>query len=240
MINRAFLNYTLFYSEPDENENKLDENDFLSFDIIQLLRSGKSSNLGKCFKNIEKHQAEYHAEFKCIDCNKLYNIKVNKTNLFNLIRNPNICRCLSCDSLNKEKLQREHENEKIKYNLQKEENTANYIKLYLNPLNSFKKETPIKERINCIMNSYLLDDVIADYVNSMTYDDFLRTPYWNGVSYYMKKKANFCCSLCKSNKNLNTHHKDYSQHGYEHLTDIAKNTLIVLCQECHEKFHDII
>nr|DAW76172.1 MAG TPA: Protein of unknown function (DUF968) [Bacteriophage sp.] len=34
------------------------------------------------------------------------------------------------------------------------------------------------------------------------------------------------------------HHKTYENHGREFNRDIADSDLIVLCRECHEKFHD--
>jgi len=69
----------------------------------------------------------------------------------------------------------------------------------------------------------------------MEYSDFLKTPYWKGVSEKKKSQAEFKCQLCSSNANLATHHRTYETHGYEinYLKD-----LIVLCKECHSKFHE--
>lgn len=68
---------------------------------------------------------------------------------------------------------------------------------------------------------------------------FLRTPYWNAISLYAKSKANFSCQLCNSKENLRTHHRTYERHGYEHRDEVIKQDLIVLCDDCHSKFHDI-
>ena len=53
----------------------------------------------------------------------------------------------------------------------------------------------------------------------------------------VKYKANYKCQLCNNNSLLNTHHKNYNRHGLEHV--YWKEDLICLCQNCHEKFHDI-
>lgn len=66
---------------------------------------------------------------------------------------------------------------------------------------------------------------------------FLSTPYWTAIAAKKKIKAHYCCELCNSQKLLNVHHKTYEHHGYE-LDNM--NDLIVLCSDCHKKFHNII
>lgn len=70
---------------------------------------------------------------------------------------------------------------------------------------------------------------------SLPYKDFLRTRYWNIVRSVKKEQAEFKCMICNSSVNLNVHHKTYVNHGNEifHLDD-----LVVLCADCHAKFHD--
>ena len=72
----------------------------------------------------------------------------------------------------------------------------------------------------------------------MDYHDFLKTPCWHGVRSYKLRNAKYCCELCGKKGVLNVHHKTYENHGREFDRDIADSDLIVLCRECHEKFHD--
>ena len=75
-------------------------------------------------------------------------------------------------------------------------------------------------------------------IKSMKYRDFLRTPCWDGVRSYKLKKSNYCCELCGGKGVLNVHHKSYENHGKEFDMEIADRDLIVLCKDCHAKFHD--
>ena len=74
-----------------------------------------------------------------------------------------------------------------------------------------------------------------DYLNSLSYVDFLKTNYWVNIRKKILKKYGYKCALCDNVNELNVHHRTYKNHGreHEHLED-----LIVLCKECHAKFHD--
>lgn len=77
--------------------------------------------------------------------------------------------------------------------------------------------------------------IIKERVINMPYKDFLNTLYWDLVRTIKKENVNYKCELCNCNHNLAVHHKTYENHGdeYHHLED-----LIVLCSDCHAKFHD--
>ena len=77
-------------------------------------------------------------------------------------------------------------------------------------------------------------DKSEDFVN-MPYQEYLKTDHWIRVSTIAKEAANNKCQLCNSNGHLHTHHRAYKNLGHEKLNDV-----IVLCQACHEKFHNII
>ena len=67
------------------------------------------------------------------------------------------------------------------------------------------------------------------------YDEYLHTQGWLKKSYAAKVRAGWKCGLDNKPGNeatLNTHHKTYENIGHEKDDD-----LIVLCQECHGKFH---
>lgn len=71
------------------------------------------------------------------------------------------------------------------------------------------------------------------FVAKFTYKEYLASPEWQ-----KKRKAKLAasgnkCQLCASSKDLNVHHNTYTRVRKELPED-----LVVLCRECHEKFHD--
>lgn len=78
-------------------------------------------------------------------------------------------------------------------------------------------------------------DELENYLKGYEYKDFLNTYYWDAVRQYKLYLANYKCQLCNSKGKLNVHHTTYEHHGTEHL---HLEDLIVLCEECHAKFHD--
>lgn len=115
-----------------------------------------------------------------------------------------------------------------------------YIDKYLNPNRKFGSDVTDDEQINLIMDIKFENDTdIAQKINTMSYKDFLKTPYWKAISLYKKKNAKCKCELCQSTIHLQTHHKTYDNHGYEHNKDIADKDLIVLCGKCHRKMHNL-
>jgi len=75
-------------------------------------------------------------------------------------------------------------------------------------------------------------DTNVDYVN-MPYKEYLKTDHWQRVSILAKENADNKCQLCNGEGVLHTHHRTYENLGHEKYND-----LIVLCQKCHEKFHN--
>lgn len=73
-------------------------------------------------------------------------------------------------------------------------------------------------------------------LRSMPYQDYLQTPEWQDTRKRALKRANFSCQLCNSNnQQLDVHHRTYENLGEEDNRD-----LIVLCRDCHSKFHNKI
>lgn len=69
---------------------------------------------------------------------------------------------------------------------------------------------------------------------SMPYGDYLQTEEWKAKRKAALKRAWYRCELCNASKTeLHVHHKTYENRGNEPLSD-----LIVLCRDCHAKFHD--
>ena len=73
----------------------------------------------------------------------------------------------------------------------------------------------------------------ATYIQSMDYNDFLKTNYWNSIAIHMKNN-NRRCYECGSKDDLVVHHMTYLNHGYEHL---FLDDLVVLCSFCHNEIH---
>lgn len=91
-----------------------------------------------------------------------------------------------------------------------------------------------------VCGRFYFDNKIQEKIQSMSYEDFLTTPYWAGI----RKMAyaihgTKCCSCGVEKTKLNVHHKTYDRHGLEHHSEVVKEDLIVLCRECHEKLHNI-
>ena len=70
---------------------------------------------------------------------------------------------------------------------------------------------------------------------TLTYKEYLQTNHWKQIRKKALKFAKYRCQLCNSNNQLHTHHRSYVNLGCEKPKDV-----IVLCSECHGKFHDIL
>lgn len=107
------------------------------------------------------------------------------------------------------------------------------------------RENPVKFYNIEHLKDFVMEDssiydhnYIRDEINKLSYSDFLKTEYWKGIRHYKLYNANYKCALCNSKEKLNVHHKTYEHHGLEHIKKYADEDLIVLCNDCHEKFHD--
>lgn len=65
------------------------------------------------------------------------------------------------------------------------------------------------------------------------YKEYLNSEHWKKIRVKALERAGNRCQLCSSKNNLNVHHNTYVNRGHEDLKD-----LVVLCKECHAKFHD--
>ena len=69
------------------------------------------------------------------------------------------------------------------------------------------------------------------------YPNYLNSDDWSKKAEIAKGRAGWRCQLCNKSKDvttLHTHHRTYER-IYHELPD----DLIVLCEDCHAKFHDI-
>lgn len=88
--------------------------------------------------------------------------------------------------------------------------------------------------IGNILQQNELPKPIREYVPQvLSYAEYLRSPAWKSKRDEAIEHADRRCQLCNSDERLNVHHRTYERLGSELPTD-----LIVLCKDCHAKFHD--
>lgn len=78
-----------------------------------------------------------------------------------------------------------------------------------------------------------IDESLVASLRSMPYRDYLQTSHWQGLRELALVHAQRRCQLCNSPWDLQVHHRTYESRGKEPLSD-----LIVLCADCHGRFHD--
>lgn len=72
-----------------------------------------------------------------------------------------------------------------------------------------------------------------DTLKSMPYSKYLLTKHWLKTKGEALKRAKYKCQICSSKEELNVHHNTYENRGHEEDSD-----LVVLCHDCHARFHD--
>jgi hypothetical protein len=86
-----------------------------------------------------------------------------------------------------------------------------------------------------VMFTVMLNAKLKDHAQSMDYHTYIASQEWASKSDAAKIRANNRCQLCSASGlvvDLHTHHNTYERLGNERDTD-----LVVLCAECHERFH---
>ena len=90
-----------------------------------------------------------------------------------------------------------------------------------------KKIEKLKQRTR--MANY---DVRYEELRTMPYHEYLQTYEWKTTAKSAYRRAGYKCQLCGAkNVRLNAHHNTYENRGNERSEDI-----MVLCEECHEKY----
>jgi 5-methylcytosine-specific restriction endonuclease McrA len=70
-------------------------------------------------------------------------------------------------------------------------------------------------------------------IEYLTYEEYLQTDHWRQVRAAALWLADYRCSLCGSNENLEVHHNNYDCLYHERPVD-----LFVLCDRCHRLFSE--
>lgn len=95
------------------------------------------------------------------------------------------------------------------------------------------KKIPSKNTLDIITSNVEKTEIEINILKFMMYKDYLQTHHWKETRENALIKSNYKCALCNSIVQLNVHHKTYENRGNEKPED-----LIVLCRNCHAKFHD--
>lgn len=66
------------------------------------------------------------------------------------------------------------------------------------------------------------------------YYAYLRSPWWRAIRLASLIRAGRKCALCGEKHRLEVHHNTYVRLGREKLSD-----LVVLCRQCHRRYHGI-
>ena len=83
-----------------------------------------------------------------------------------------------------------------------------------------------------ILNS-LTEKARKRVLRAMPYQDYLQTDHWKTTRRAAIKAAHKRCQVCNAgDRRLEVHHRTYDRRGME-----APEDLIVLCDECHDLFH---
>lgn len=69
----------------------------------------------------------------------------------------------------------------------------------------------------------------------MTYQDFLKTPFWKKLTAKKKRLVGGKCEVCGIRRGLQSHHVRYPKNWFD--TDLSD--LKVLCDGCHKSAHGI-
>lgn len=216
-----------------ETDNLISTDDFITQEIVLLLRQGKKSRIDKCFKPIpNKHPLpKFTVEVFCKHCGSHEIELMSKAALLNYICNVENTYC--CDACRKKDEEEIKKQQAIVIEERAKEQatvTQQFIEKFLKSV----EETRISiGSIRAAWNG--VDwDIISKHIRKMQYSDFLNTAYWKNISFEVKSRAGFKCQLCGKGGSLNVHHRDYSIHGDE-LHNISD--LTCLCADCHAKIH---
>ena len=210
--------------------------------LKEMMKKYNKTKVKSCFESCKTDGQLFTIEYLCSICNEKQIKQVSKRMLFEILEDKCPLYCDKCDKeLEKSKKELE-EKEKERWEEYNKQIINDYYNGWLNcnyELNDEAKNRlyNVKNEVINILQLINKKD-LKNYVdNQMTYKEYLSTPYWKLVSMLAKKKAGYKCQLCGSDYNLNVHHRTYEHKGTEILN---MNDLIVLCQECHSKFHGVV
>lgn len=229
------VDYESFAKYLDARKNKkvfiTDADKITSEDIYkirELLDIYPKAEVYSCIRTSrpDKSYNKFTIEMQCSFCGDLKVFESTRSVVVDIIEKGYICE--TCKEAEKRAIEQER-------HVDLEECTNEYCKNYLDPKLQWP-EMKNARKLDCLRIPYIKFDKVRDFILAMDYHDFLLTPYWKAIAEYKKRRAGYRCELCNSQGRLSVHHRTYANHGDE-LHNMGD--LIVLCQNCHEKFHNI-
>ena len=123
------------------------------------------------------------------------------------------------------------ENENQIFDCSTEKSVINYYVDYFgsNPIEDYKNREIVKKETAVKLNKLKKTKFI--YPN-------YKHPKWKSKRLEVFKRDNFTCRGCDSKMNLHCHHSFY-ENG-RNIWDYPLDSLITLCESCHNEFHDNI
>lgn len=98
-----------------------------------------------------------------------------------------------------------------------------------NPIEDYKKRVIVKKPLKA--------KVVKIKKPKFTFPDY-RHPKWKAKRMQVLRRDKFTCRGCESRKNLQCHHSYYEMGKY--IWEYPLSSLVTLCKDCHEKFHEKI
>lgn len=240
-MNVEYIKDKIFHLDDCE---KIQFGERIPAEVINILRQGNMTDRSACFVlpgRYNKNPPLYESEITCSICDAPITRSLPKTQLLNYLNGDKEILCDVCEAAKEKSKQDKLATQLLEQQNSREQiqnNTDDYIAKYLDPNQKWDDGISPREKMSLIMYGLVNYSKITSYIKRMNYHDFLQTPYWVAISAYKKYKTHYKCALCGSNKKLVTHHKSYERHGQEHLKKVIDEDLIVLCDDCHNKFHD--
>lgn len=69
-------------------------------------------------------------------------------------------------------------------------------------------------------------------ISPSRYEEYLQSEAWKVKRKNLIKTLGDKCFYCGSKKNINVHHKNYNNVGFE-----TTNNVIIVCSKCHKEIH---
>lgn len=224
------------------------EGDLVDSEITKELIDSTIKQIMKVFNCSyrKKKIKKFYFEFSCFYCNDTI---VKELVLDDFIKeyvgkekHPIYYVCSNCSKELNNKLSAKFEEVKRKEDYNNKKCSKSPNELINNCIEYYTTPTPKeidsiqKELYDILFERFILNwtPKIYERINSLSYEDFLKTPYWEYIRQIKLRQTEHKCEKCGSMKRLQVHHETYKHHGEEHL---YLDDLSVLCYDCHMEIH---
>jgi len=112
--------------------------------------------------------------------------------------------------------------------------TPRFAEVFLDPRRGWPPETPVENRLPLMRRECFDSGLLAEAVEAMPKEDFLRTPYWKAIYGEAELRAGGKCTLCAAFCPLEFCLRMPLRPGYEH-TEESLRQMLFLCGSCRGK-----